>query len=336
MKRIRNFVGRMMFVGVSFLALAMGPETSRAQTVRADAVFAEAARAESARDDAGLEESARDEAGLEEPLLIGDTWTEPFRGVRHLHRVTTNPNQNIHALAIDLCESGISFRATKYEERGQTTSAFGASMRAQAAINGDFFVSGFGLERGFAIGGGALWPAGKPDDASTGQLAIGAHRLEILRDLGIRKPEAWMTDVVGGRPTVLVDGTIPDTSGHAVLCQRNPRTAVGLTKDGSTLLVAVVDGRATSRVGMTCNELGELMLRLGADDALNLDGGGSATMWLQGQGVLNYPTDGRERKVANHLAIFARGDGPASACPRVYREDADGLSLRTPPNLVAP
>src|SRR5882757_9196046 len=100
-----------------------------------------------------------------------DTWTDPFPGVRHLHRVTTDPNQNINVLEIGLCEPGVCFRATRYEERGQTTSAFGTSVGAQAAINGDFFVSGFGLDRGFAVGNGSVWPAGaNPDDASTGQL----------------------------------------------------------------------------------------------------------------------------------------------------------------------
>ena len=251
--------------------------------------------------------------------LAEDTWTAPFPGVWHLHRGTTDPNENINVLAVELCHPGISFRATKFEERGQLTSSFGASLEAQAAINGDFFTPGFGLDRGFAIGAGELWPASassNPDDGSTGQLAIGSHRLELIPASVIQQPEPWMTQVVGGRPTVVEQGAIPDTSGYGSLCDRNPRTAVGLTADKGLLIIAVVDGRADSRVGMTCTELGDLMLGLGARDALNLDGGGSSTMWLQGRGVLNFPTDGHERVVGNHLAIFASGQGPAAACPR--------------------
>ncbi|WP_394835097.1 phosphodiester glycosidase family protein [Pendulispora rubella] len=256
-----------------------------------------------------------------------DTWTDPFPGVRHLHRVTTEPNQNIHVLEVDLCQDGISFRATKFDERGQRTSDFGSSVEAQAAVNGDFFVSGFGLERGIAVGDGEPWPPSNiPDDPSTGQVAIGENRLELIPDWVVQETEDWMHEVVGGRPTVLREGAIPDTSGHATLCKRNPRTAIGLSEDRRTLFIAVVDGRATTRVGMTCTELGELMQDLGAHDALNLDGGGSSTMWLEGEGVLNYPTDGRERTVGNHLALMASGEGPAQACP-VAR--AKRVSLRS-------
>ena len=270
------------------------------------------------------------------PARAEDTWTDPFPGVRHLHRVTANPNQNINVLEVDLCQDGISFRATKFDERGQRTSNFGASVGAQAAVNGDFFVSGFGLERGFAVGDGEPWPASSiADDPSTGQVAIGENRLELIPDWVVQEPEDWMHEAVGGRPTVLSDGSIPDTSGHATLCQRNPRTSIGLSEDGRTLFIAVVDGRATSRVGMTCTELGEFMQGLGAHNALNMDGGGSSTMWLEGEGVLNYPTDGSERTVGNHLALVASGEGPAQACPlsrasRASRSSgATGTSLRS-------
>jgi MYXO-CTERM domain-containing protein len=68
----------------------------------------------------------------------------------------------------------------------------------------------------------------------------------------------------------------------------------------------VVDGRQASlSVGMTCTELGNELKGLGAWNALNLDGGGSSTMYLAGTGVINSPSDGAERVVANHLAVFA-------------------------------
>lgn len=242
-----------------------------------------------------------------------DTWTDPFPGVRHLHRVTSN--QNIHVLKVDLCADGISFRATKPNEKGKTTSAFAKSVGAQAAVNGDFFVSGFGLERGIAVGDGQAWPIGTPEDKSVGQLAFGEGRVELIADFVEQGVEPWMKNVVGGRPTILLGGNGTDTSGHPTLCQKNPRTAVGLTADKSHLFIAVVDGRATSRVGMTCTELGAFMKDIGAHDALAFDGGGSSTMWVEGKGILNYPTDGSERTVANHLALYATGEGPPGSCP---------------------
>ncbi|HVH47903.1 MAG TPA: phosphodiester glycosidase family protein [Labilithrix sp.] len=246
------------------------------------------------------------------PASAADTWTDPFPGVRHLHRETSN--QNIHVVRVDLCAAGVSFRATKPDEKGKQTSVFASSVGAQAAVNGDFFKSGFVLERGIGVGDGVAWPIGTPEDVSVGQLAFGDGRLELIPDFVLQNVEPWMKQVVGGRPTVLLDGKGTDTSGHPNLCQRHPRTAVGLTKDKKVLLIGVVDGRATTRIGMTCNELGDFMKELGAYNAMNFDGGGSSTMWIQGQGVLNNPTDGSERTVANHLAIFAKGQGAATAC----------------------
>jgi hypothetical protein len=66
---------------------------------------------------------------------------------------------------------------------------------------------------------------------------------------------------------------------------------------------------------MTCNEMIGLFQELGATDAVNLDGGGSSTMWIAGPGVVNHPSDGSQRVVANHLAIRATGSGDAVSCP---------------------
>ena len=85
--------------------------------------------------------------------------------------------------------------------------------------------------------------------------------------------------------------------------QRHPRTAIGFTADRRALLV-VVDGRQPPySTGMTLPELTDLMIRLGAVDALNLDGGGSATMVIRGHPV-NRPSDREgERAVGNALTL---------------------------------
>jgi exopolysaccharide biosynthesis protein len=87
---------------------------------------------------------------------------------------------------------------------------------------------------------------------------------------------------------------------------RHPRTAAGLSADGKTLILLAVDGRSYSSRGATMRELAELMKQLGAQDALNLDGGGSTTMVHREGGelkVLNTPSDGRPRPVANVLGL---------------------------------
>jgi exopolysaccharide biosynthesis protein len=90
---------------------------------------------------------------------------------------------------------------------------------------------------------------------------------------------------------------------------RHPRTAVGLNVDGTKMFLLVVDGRKPGvAVGMSYEEESVELLRWGCRQALNLDGGGSSVMALRdfssGQfQILNQPTDGHERAVANALGI---------------------------------
>jgi len=106
---------------------------------------------------------------------------------------------------------------------------------------------------------------------------------------------------LGGGPT-LVRGRKPMTwSGFQV---RHPRTAMGW--NSNTLFLVVVDGRQPGlSVGMTFPELAGYMAGLGCDEAVNLDGGGSASMWVVGQ-VVSSPSEGRERPGANALVLVRR------------------------------
>jgi hypothetical protein len=87
---------------------------------------------------------------------------------------------------------------------------------------------------------------------------------------------------------------------------RHPRTAAGIRKDGRLALVTV-DGRQPAKsVGMTIAELSALMLELGCDEAINLDGGGSTTMVVNGK-VVNSPSDAAgERAVSDALLVLIR------------------------------
>ncbi len=70
--------------------------------------------------------------------------------------------------------------------------------------------------------------------------------------------------------------------------------------------MVTVDGRQIFSVGMSLPEFADLLLKLGAWEALNLDGGGSTTMMLEGQ-IVNYPSDQTgERPVGNCLLLVAR------------------------------
>ena len=69
--------------------------------------------------------------------------------------------------------------------------------------------------------------------------------------------------------------------------------------------MVVVDGRSNNSAGLTLTELATYMLRLGAREAVNFDGGGSSVMAINGQ-VVNKPSDGRERTVSVGLGLFPR------------------------------
>ncbi len=89
--------------------------------------------------------------------------------------------------------------------------------------------------------------------------------------------------------------------------EMHPRTAIGVDSDTGEVLILVIDGRSSRSRGFTMVELASLMIDLGADEAINLDGGGSSTMVgrnLNGKSaVLNTPSDGFQRWVANAVAI---------------------------------
>jgi exopolysaccharide biosynthesis protein len=82
---------------------------------------------------------------------------------------------------------------------------------------------------------------------------------------------------------------------------RNPRTAIGYTRDNDLILIAV-DGREGSSVGMTLSELGYLMKSLGCVNAINLDGGGSTVMYVNGQ-IVNRPAQPGGIALSNALVI---------------------------------
>lgn len=106
---------------------------------------------------------------------------------------------------------------------------------------------------------------------------------------------------IGGGPILIRDAKVRQFSGYQ---PRHPRTAVGFNDMYFFLLV--VDGRRKDlSIGMTLPELADFMLMLGCTEAMNLDGGGSSTFWLDGK-VMNSPSDGHERHIANGLVLVQK------------------------------
>jgi hypothetical protein len=106
---------------------------------------------------------------------------------------------------------------------------------------------------------------------------------------------------IGGGPTLVADGKPWHWPGFWQM--RHPRSAIGWNKD--YYFFVVVDGRQIESMGMTFAELANYMIKLGCDEALNLDGGGSATLWVDGR-VVNNPSQGYERPAANSVVLIER------------------------------
>ncbi len=259
------------------------------------------------------------------PDATAQQWEDAYPGVRYLAETRPGPVE-VRAVEVDLCASGVSLRATSESENWQTASSFGSQVGAQVAINGDFYEWPPDT-LGLAVGDGDYW---SPDRADWGFIAFGPERAEITEPgTHVPDPPGWIEDAVGGNIMVLTDGVTTNDQGD-FCTTRHPRTVVGLSSDGTKLYLVVADGRNPgTSIGMTCAELGDLMSYLGAQDALNLDGGGSTTMWRQGAGVVNQPSDADgERNVVNHLAVHASGSGGAHSCPQ---QDWDvGIDTRFP------
>jgi hypothetical protein len=137
---------------------------------------------------------------------------------------------------------------------------------------------------------------------------------------GLREDAGDVAVAIGGGPEdpLLENGAVTTATGDHVEL-RHPRTAIGFDESGTRAYFVVVDGRQTHSTGMNLYELGELMAQLGADDAINLDGGGSSEMVARmpgdtGTTILNSPSDGYERSDANGLGLFvAAGSGRVAA-----------------------
>jgi hypothetical protein len=116
---------------------------------------------------------------------------------------------------------------------------------------------------------------------------------------------------ISGGPVLILNGkqerlnaAYSESYSVSSMFERHPRSAVGW--NGKYLFLVEVDGRQKKlSVGMTLDELSKFLRKLGCEDAMNFDGGGSATLWYDGQ-VRNSPCDRMEREIANCLVIVRK------------------------------
>lgn len=283
--------------------------------------------------------------------VVSETSSTPYPGLTIVERVESGPPNRIQVAFVDLCASGVEVTARSAQSSKITPGSWGSAVGAELAVNGDFFRSGSTpIVYGLAAGFGSAWPSsqtvvGYPNEWYSnkyGWIAFGPDYVEFSHTGRVKsnppfplefgwKPATFdatmpgdVEALVSGFPELVTEGvTYTCSSPTASSCfpdrsdmrDRHPRTAMGLTADRGTFILAVVDGRNNGvSNGMYGTELAALMADLGAWQAFNLDGGGSSAMWLSGSGYLNDPSDGSARSVANVWGVHATGSGAAASC----------------------
>jgi len=240
----------------------------------------------------------------------------------------------VHLIEVEAWRCDLGFRVARGEGERELTEVTELARRGGpgviAAVNGDFFTPE-GDPLGVEVSQGSLrgtrsrpvlaWKPGElpwigPVDWAGDSVRVGDWAVSDLAP----DPDA---EVVAGFPLLLSEGNVVGDLEVAArpdwAAERHPRTAVGLDSTRRTLWLVVVDGRREGAAeGMSLPELAGLLRALGADHAMNLDGGGSSVMVIRGATVSRPADPTGERPVANALILtrdrdFCTGDPRAPA-----------------------
>ena len=271
-----------------------------------------------------------------------DLWTELEPGIRYLRRTTTSPAV-LHVLDVDLDAEGLAIDATPHEGRWGSVRELARAAGHGYAINGGFWES-MATPGGLQVGEGEPWP-GSVDDERYGLVAIvrrrGRWRALIEAPEHVREDTDGLHAALSGRPLLVRGGEVATEAidGSTSSNRLQPRTAVGIGRRGRRLLLAVTDGRQDHSRGMTLYQLARALTDLGAVHALNLDGGGSSTLFIERLGgVVNAPSGSRwehalglgpERLQGKVLQRRERGGQTQVYVRGVEREVMNHLGLRT-------
>lgn len=206
-------------------------------------------------------------------------------------------HQDINLVEIDLKKYRKKIRIAADSVRLDSASQMATAHGAVVAINGGFFDMKNGGSVDFVkVDHQVINRTKKPTDRADAVLLISGKKTEI-------RPAASVDYERNKVPNVLLSGPLLMQNGYAVALaanpfndNRHPRSAVAVTADRK-LIFMVVDGRSKHAAGMNLTELTKLLDWLGADDAMNLDGGGSSTLFVKGAtetGVVNHPSDNKQ------------------------------------------
>jgi exopolysaccharide biosynthesis protein len=251
-----------------------------------------------------------------------ESYTPLFQGIDYTTADIEGGSGHSEAFVvrIDLDAPGIGFTTTPHsgplETMSQTTSQFLQTTGTQVAINAAFF-SPCGCSTtssdaknlsGLAISNGVQVSAGEAGFAS---LLLTQDNLASLVDGSPNTAINGVWTAISGGGFVLKDGAnVANASLPGDPLNPNPRSIIGLSQDAGVMYVVAIDGRRAGwSAGVTQSEQAAFMFALGAYNAINLDGGGSTALVVEGgDGLpqeLNRPSSNAERYDGNNFGIYA-------------------------------
>lgn len=203
------------------------------------------------------------------------------------------------------------------DRRADATSNLGKAAGADIAANGSYFNVKTFEPVTFVLLDKKIVGRTTPEETfrTNGVIAFKdrkGRRMEIFRCDTTDYPDVarrYRSALAAGPVLIEKGKTVEYTSGSSFYARRHPRTLIGKRADG-TVVMAVIDGRFKGQgEGTTIAETAYIARQLGLVEALNLDGGGSSTLWTAREGVLNHPYDNRrfdhegERGVPNCIVV---------------------------------
>ena len=171
------------------------------------------------------------------------------------------------------------------------TSVTAAENNAILAVNGDYYGAN---STGYVIRNGVVYRDTVREDSSNGDLAIykdGSFKIIYEDEISAEQlVKDGVVNLLAFGPSLVEDGeiTVDTNSEVGQSMSSNPRTAIGII-DENHYIIVVSDGRTSESEGLSLYQLAEVMKSYGVKTAYNLDGGGSSTLYFNGQ-VINKPT----------------------------------------------
>ena len=218
--------------------------------------------------------------------------------------------QDVNLVEINLRKHRKKVRIAADSVRLDSTSSIAAAHDALVAINGGFFDMKNGGSVDFVKADGeVINHTREQTDRANAVLLVSRRKIEIkpaTDDEYVKMPNVLLSG-----PMLIQDGAAAMLSSNPFNDNRHPRSAIAIASDRK-LIFLVVDGRNRQSAGMSLPELTRVLKWLGANDAMNLDGGGSSTLYVKGttkNGVVNHPSDNKlfdhlgQRPVANVIYV---------------------------------